>query len=76
MVHGDLRGLCSMPEACGMGGNGEMHAQIVHAPPVLLLYSMLIQGLGVSLFIYSLANHAAGVPTVISTHPGIQSLVF
>ena len=34
--------------------------------------SMSIQGLGVSLFIFSLANHAAGVPTVI-THPGIQS---
>ena len=31
-------------------------------------YSMLIQGLGVSLFIFSLAKHAAGVPTVI-THP-------
>ena len=29
---------------------------------------MLIQGLGVSLFIFSLANHTAGVPTVI-THP-------
>ena len=33
---------------------------------------MLIKGLGVSLFIFSLANHAAGVPAVI-THPGIQS---
>ena len=31
----------------------------------------LIQGIGVSLFIFSLGNHAAGVPTVI-THPGIQ----
>ena len=29
---------------------------------------MLIQGLGASLFIFSLANHTAGVPTVI-THP-------
>ena len=29
---------------------------------------MLIQGLEVSLFIFSLANHTAGVPTVI-THP-------
>ena len=35
-------------------------------------YSMLIQGVGVSLFIFSLANHAAGVLTVI-THAGIQS---
>ena len=35
-------------------------------------YSLLIQGLRVSLFIFSLANHAAGMPTVI-THPGIQS---
>ena len=35
-------------------------------------HSMLKQGLGVSLFIFSLANHAVGVPTVI-THPGIQS---
>ena len=34
-------------------------------------YSILIQDLGVSLFIFSLANHAA-VLTVI-THPGIQS---
>ena len=34
-------------------------------------YSMLIQGLGVSLFIFSLANHATGVLTVI-THPGIR----
>ena len=33
---------------------------------------MSIQGLGVRLFIFSLANHAAGVPTVI-TYPGIQS---
>ena len=35
-------------------------------------YSMLIQGLRVSLYIFSLAKHAAGVLTVI-THPGIQS---
>ena len=35
-------------------------------------HSMLIQGLGVSLFIFSFANHAAGVPTVI-THPSIQA---
>ena len=32
----DLRGLCSVPEACSMGGNGEMHAQVVCEPPVLL----------------------------------------
>ena len=38
-------------------------------------HSMLKQGLGVSLFIFSLANHAAGVPTVI-THPGIQSSMY
>ena len=39
MIHGDLRGLCSVPEACGMGVNGEMHAQVVYVPPVpLLLY--------------------------------------
>ena len=31
-------------------------------------YSVLIQGLGVSLFIFSLANHAVGVLTV-TTHP-------
>ena len=70
MIHGDLRGLCSVPEACSVGGNGETHAQVVCVPPVFLsLY--LIQGLGVSLFIFSLANHAPGVPTVI-THPSIQ----
>ena len=39
---------------------------------LFFLHSMLIQGLGVSLSIFSLANHAAGVLTVI-THPGIQS---
>ena len=55
-----------------MGGNGEMHAQVVCVSPVLLSLSTLIQGLGVSLFIFSLANHAAGVPAVI-THPGIQT---
>ena len=36
---------------------------------------MLIQGLRVRLFIFSLTNHAAGVLTVI-THPGIQSSFF
>ena len=36
MIHGNLMGLCSVPEACGMGGNGEMHAQVVCVPPVLL----------------------------------------
>ena len=33
-----------------------------------VVFCMLIQGLGVSLLIFSLANHTAGVPTVI-THP-------
>ena len=32
---------------------------------------MLIQGLGVSLFIFSLANHTAGVPTVITHRKSI-----
>ena len=35
---------------------------------LLRVNTLLIQGLGVSLFIFSLANHTAGVPTVI-THP-------
>ena len=33
-----------------------------------VVYTMLIQGLGVSLFIFSLTNHTADVPTAI-THP-------
>ena len=36
-----------------------------------VVYSMFMQGLGVSLFIFSLANNAAGVPTVI-THPELN----
>ena len=38
-------------------------------------YSMLIQGLGVSLFIFSLANHTAGVPTVITHRNSIINVL-
>ena len=57
-----------------MGGNGEMCTCRSCACLLFFSHSMLIQGLGVSLFIFSLVNHAAGVPTMI-THSGIQSKV-
>ena len=54
-------------------------SMLIYGKPDLLcpyvVYSMLIQGLGVILTIFSLANHAAGVPTVI-THPEFSHMFF
>ena len=60
-----------------MGETGRCTRRTCTCILFLSYYSIMsIQaGLGFSLFIFSLANHAANVPTVIA-HPGIQSLSY